>query len=304
MRKFTWLLVIMFVFSAAAPVSADVAPPAYPPGFNPAPGSEQTQVRMEAETVRINILEEISGDELGMAEVSALFTMKNMGAAAESMAVRFPAGTGDGWFGVATIEGISVKVDGKAVDVRKISGEDPNGFEDAVPWVEFDVVFPAGKEVMIEVAYTLEATGEYPYAWFEYIFSTGAGWKGTIGSADLIVSFPYEVDEVFLLPCIDSNYGCTSPGGEVAGNTITWRYRDFEPEMADNFMISMAMPSVWSQVLEEKARVSAEPNDGEAWGRLGKHYKSLDLFPSRQARFSQLALPGRSRRGNIVPAER
>ncbi len=295
MRKFIRLLVVMFTLSVTYPVSADVAPPAYPPGFNPAPGSEQTQVRMEAETVRMNILEETGGDELGVAEVNAIFTMKNMGTAAESMAVRFPAGAGNGWFGVAEIQDIAVKVDGRTVNLRSISGEDPNGFEEAVPWVEFNVDFPAGKEVMIEVAYTLEATGEYPYVWFEYIFSTGAGWKGTIGSADLIVTFPYEVDEIFLLPCIDNSYGCTRPGGLIDGNTITWQFRDFEPETTDNFVISMAAPSLWTQVLEETARVAAEPSDGEAWGRLGKHYKSLIFSPHGRRGFRSwlfLADPG------------
>ncbi len=279
MRQIALIIVAFFVFSITAVVRADVAPPAYPPGFNPAPGSEQTQVRMESETVRMDILEESGGDQMGIAQVRAVFNMKNLGKADETMAVRFPAGAGDGFFGVAPIQDILVKVNGATVSVRNISGEDPNEFEDEVPWVEFDVLFPAGKEVKIEVAYTLEATGEMPYVWFEYIFSTGAGWKGTIGSADLIVSFPYEVDELFLLPCIEDLFNCTTPGWVKDGKTLTWQYRDFEPQPEDNFNITLAAPSVWLQVVEEKARVSAVPNDGETWGRLGKLYKSLLFSP-------------------------
>lgn len=295
MRQIALVIVVMFALSVTAAVRADVAPPAYPPGFNPAPGSEQTQVRMESETVRMEILEESGGDELALAKVNAVFNMKNLGTADESMAVRFPAGAGDGWFNVTPIQDISVKVDGTAVKVRNISGEDPNGFEDAVPWVEFDVLFPVGKEVKLEITYTLEATGEYPYVWFQYIFSTGAGWKGSIGSADLIVSFPYEVDELFILPCIDSVYGCTTPGWMRQGKTLSWQYREFEPQPEDNFTIALAAPSVWSQVLEERARVSAAPNDGEAWGRLGKLYKSLVFSPHGRRGFRNwlyLADPG------------
>lgn len=279
MRKLAPVIVLLLTLSITAPARADVAPPAYPPGFNPAPGSEQTQVRMESETVKMDIREESGGDEMGIADVRALFTMKNLGAADETMAVRFPAAAGDGFFGVTPIQDISVKVNGSSVSVRKISGEDPNGFEEAVDWVEFDVLFPAWKAATIEVAYTLEATGEMPYVWFQYIFSTGSGWKGTIGSADLIVSFPYEVDELFLLPCIQDYYNCTTPGYVKDGNTLTWQYRDFEPQPEDNFTIELAAPSVWSQVVEERARVSAVPGDGEAWGRLGRLYKSLLFSP-------------------------
>ena len=279
MRWIALVIVLLLIFSNSVPARADVAPPAYPPGFNPAPGSEQTQVRMESETVRMDIREESSGDGMGTADVLALFNMKNRGSVEERMAVRFPAAVGDGWAGVIPITDISVKVNDKAVGTSKISGEDPNGFEEAVDWVEFDVLFPVGQDVKIEVAYSLEATGEMPYVWFQYIFSTGAGWKGTIGSADLIVTFPYEVDELFLLPCIDDPYNCTTPDWVKDGKTLTWQYRDFEPQPEDNFTITLAAPSVWSQVLEERARVAAAPKDGEAWGRLGMQYKSLLFSP-------------------------
>lgn len=295
MRKFLLFVIVLFVFLLPVSVSADVAPPAYPPGFNPAPGSEQTQVRMESEVVRMDIREERDGDEMGIADVRAEFTMKNLGKSDESMAVRFPAAAGDGFFGVIPIADISVKVNGTTTSVRRISGEDPNRFEEAVDWVEFDVVFPAGKEVKIEVAYTLEATGEMPYVWFQYIFSTGAGWKGTIGSADLIVSLPYEVDELFLLPCVQDTYNCTTPGWVKEGKTLTWEYRDFEPQPEDNFNITLAAPSVWLQVVKERARVSAVPGDGEAWGRLGKLYKSLMFSPHGRRGFRNwlyLADPG------------
>ena len=279
MRTLLVFLVLVIVFSVTTPASADIAPPANPPGFNPAPGDEQTQVRMEAETVRMEILAASSGDKLGRAKVQASFSMKNLGTANESMAVRFPAAAGDGWSHVVRIENISIKVDGKAIQVREISGEDPWGFEKEVPWVEFDIQFPAGKIVTVEVAYTLKATGEFPYAWYTYVFSTGAAWKGTIGSADMIVTFPYEVEEVFLLPCGVDDFNCTRQGGEINGKTITWEYRDFEPGVKDNFSIAIVAPSYWSQVLEARARVAANPKDGESWGKLGKLYKELIFSP-------------------------
>ena len=279
MRKMALVIALLFILSAIAPARADAAPPAYPPGFNPAPGSEQTQVRMESESVRLNIREADGGEEMGFADVQALFNMKNLGSTDERMAVRFPAAVGNGWFGVTPVQDISVKVNGTPSNTRRISGEDPNGFEKAVDWVEFDVLFPAGQPVKIEVAYTLEASGEMPYIWFQYIFSSGAGWKGTIGSADLIVNLPYQVDELFLLPCIDDITNCTTPGWVKEGKTLTWQYHDFEPKPEDNFTISLVAPSVWKQVLKERARVETAPKDGEAWGRLGKLYKTLLFSP-------------------------
>ena len=51
------------------------------------------------------------------------------------------------------------------------------------------------QDVTIEVAYTVNGYGYYPYDVFKYILETGAGWNGTIGIADVIVRFPFEVSE-------------------------------------------------------------------------------------------------------------
>lgn len=279
MRKIILFLVCILVFSAAAPASADIAPPAEPPGANPIPGNASTNVRMVEETVRIDVQSQTRENTLGQAQVNAEFIMRNPGTSDESMAVRFPLGIPNGWGDIAFIENIDVMIEGKSVPTRRINGADPAGSDEQVPWAEFDVVFPAGSDTRVTVAYSLEAAGETPYIWFNYIFSSGAGWKDTIGKADLIVSFPYEVNELFLLYCIDNLYNCTIPGGVIKENQITWTYTDFEPEAEDNFMIAFVAPSVWQQVLSEQERVAANPNDGEAWGRLGKLYKSLIFSP-------------------------
>ena len=279
MRKIVLLLMVIMVLGSFAQVSADIAPPAEPPGANPIPGNTSTNVRMVEETVRIDVQPQTRENTLGQARVNAEFIMRNLGTSDEKMAVRFPLGIPNGWGDIAIIEKIDVSIEGKSAPTRRINGEDPAGSAEEVPWAEFDAVFPAGNDTRVTVAYTLEGAGETPYIWFNYIFSSGAGWKDTIGKADLIVSFPYEVNELFLLYCIDNLYNCTIPGGVIKGNQITWTYTDFEPEAEDNFMIAFVAPSVWQQVLLEQERVAANPNDGEAWGRLGKLYKSLIFSP-------------------------
>lgn len=279
MRSGFILLALIMALVFVGPVSADIAPPAEPPGANPMPGSETTQVRMVEETVRIEIQEETGENSLGQARVEAEFIMRNLGRSDESMAVRFPLGVPDGWGEISAIEKIDVTVDGRTVSTRMINGLDPGWGTAEVPWAEFDAQFPTGRDVRVTVAYTLEGAGELPYIWFNYIFSSGAGWKDTIGKAVLTIAFPYEVNELFLMNCIDNLYGCTVPGGVTSGNEVTWTYVNFEPQPEDNFMIAFAAPSVWTKVLAEEERVATTPNDGEAWGRLGRLYKSLIFSP-------------------------
>lgn len=269
-------LVIISLFAFPSTVKADVAPPEQPPGTNPEPGSEQTQVRMLAETVLIDVQANAPEKSLGQAQVSADFTMSNLGSQAETMKVRFPISASDGWGNTPEIKNLIVKVGGTAVAVQKTTGKDPNFVNgDPVPWVEFTATFPAGQEVKIQVDYTLEATGLKPYIWFNYIFSTGAGWKGTIGSADLIFRLPYEANNQNVLFDTNPDYIVTSLGGIITGNEIHWTFKDFEPTANDNFKITLVAPSVWQKVLKDQAYVAQYPNDGEGWGILGKQYKEL-----------------------------
>jgi len=289
MKKILVVLICLCFLTVPMPANADIAPPAEPPGANPKPGNESTQVRMTSETVLIEILEDTSseslyvatataGDEpdsLGLARVTASFKMRNLGTLPETMKVRFPVGTDDGRGNMAELRDLKIAVDGKPAELQKIMAEDPMEIVQQVPWVEFEVVFPVQTDVIIEVQYILEAAGELPYIKFEYIFSTGAGWKGTIGNAELTVRFPYKVSILNYIP--GSEYGNVRyvPGGIRCGNQINWVFTNFEPDIEDNFSITLAAPSIWQQILLEQYQIKNHPDDSEAWGRLGKLYKSL-----------------------------
>lgn len=277
MRRFLLALFVALLLVAPRPAQADVAPPANPPGVNPAPGEEATQVRMEAETVLIEVLPARAGETLGRARVTADFTMRNLGTASETMAARFPISANDGFYNYPEISDIVIQVNGLSVPTRRTTGPDPQYASDTVAWAEFDVTFPASEVVSIRVSYTLEATGEYPYAAYYYILHTGAGWQGTIGRAELILRLPYEANEQNVI-FSEIGWGATTQGGAVAGREIRWVLEDFEPEWEDNLRIALVAPGVWEQVLAERARVAANPGDGEAWGRLGKLYKESFLL--------------------------
>ncbi len=267
------VLCVLVLVCIPTPAHADVAPPQQPPGANPEPGSDATQVRMVAETVLIDVTAGASSQSLGQARVTADFTMRNLGQAAENMAVRFPLGADDGWGHIKEITGLQVNVAGRQVLTHRIQGEDPYfSWRDPAPWASFDVTFPPGADIPIRVEYNLEATGESPFIWFSYVLSSGAGWKDTIGSADIIVRLPYDPN--------DENILGASPGGVNEGHTIRWHYDSLEPTTDDNFGIRLVMPSAWQRLLAEQDNVARDPSDGEAWGRLGKVCKEI-AFSSR-----------------------
>jgi tetratricopeptide (TPR) repeat protein len=284
MRRFAVLSVIIILFIFPSSVSADIAPPAQPPGSNLQPGTESTQVQMAAETVLIDVQAGAPAKSFGQAHVTASFTMHNQGGQAESMAVRFPISGSDGFSSVQQIKDLRVKVGGKSVSTRTIKGEDPNGGQAQVPWAEFDVSFPPGQDVQIQVAYTLEASGEYPFCWFKYILSTGAAWKDAIGKADLIVRLPYPANDqnVFFFSG-NANANSTpdgTRGGVISGNEVRWHFDNLEPTRNDDFGVDLVMPSAWENSLTELNNINKNSKDGEAWGRLGKLYKAM-TFSSR-----------------------
>jgi hypothetical protein len=278
LAKYPFLLLAAAAFlSSPIPVRADVAPPAPAAGSNLESGAETTQVRMLAETVTMEIDADSPYDE-GLAQVTASFTMHNLGEEEERMAVRFPLlqSTWLDWClqdkNFDPISNFSAWVDGHPVETEKnyetvtYLGIEQRSFP---CWEQFQVVFPPGKDVIIKVVYTAHPyvyePGTYGYL---YVLWTGAGWKGTIGSADIGIRLPYELDKYNFLFCQMDD--CS-----VSGNEVRWHREEFDPEeyrfgTAEAYIVP---PPIWRRILIERENVAVNPNDGEAWGRLGKAYK-------------------------------
>ena len=93
---FGWIISLLF---ASRPARADVAPPDFPPGTNPQPGSEITQVRMMSETVVLDVHARTAQAKVlncydrslspaarpARARVEAAFQMRNLGSVAERL---------------------------------------------------------------------------------------------------------------------------------------------------------------------------------------------------------------------------
>ncbi len=261
------------------PVRADIAPPEPPVGTGIWPGTEYTQVRMVAETVVMQVLKTASPGIPAQAMVQATFSMRNLGEAAEDLAVRFPLdyyiyGYDDG---TPDIDDLKVRVNGVTAAVRNIQGAINGG--DLLNWGVFDIRFPPGTDVEIEVSYTADASGYPPPAFvksvvFRYVLATGAGWNGTIGAADIIVRLPYPLSYENVI-ADETGFGDLTPGAVIAGNEIRWRFEDFEPGWNDNIAVPLVQPAAWLAVIDARENVAGSPNDGELWGRLGKAIKDV-----------------------------
>lgn len=281
MKRFPLILLLIALLAFPSSIRADVAPPINPPGSNLQPGAESTQVRMVSETVLIEVNRDTAKASLGSAHVTANFVMRNLGTSAESMAVRFPVSANDGRGQYPEIRDIVVKVDGQKTPTRRAEYPDVRYQEEIVPWVEFDVTFPVNQDVNIEVAYNLDGSGYFPYTAFYYVLATGAGWKDTIGSADITLRLPYEASLQNIALNIQIGWAETTPGGSIQGNEMRWHFENFEPgpyEVVENMEFALVAPSAWENVLKERSNTAKSPNDGEAWGRLGKAYKDIFLM--------------------------
>jgi hypothetical protein len=278
MKRVLCFTLVFLLLASPAPAHADAAPPLGPPGANPGPGNEGTQVRMVAETVLIEVLQQMPAGIEGRARVTADFTMRNLGTQAESMAARFPISCNNGYYEYPEVQDLRVAVDGRSAPTRRIEGPERWGGE-VIPWAEFDVTFPPGQDVQLRITYTLDGSGERSLVSFYYLLETGAGWKDTIGSADLIVRLPYPASLQNLWFSEETTgFSRTSPGGVISGNEVRWQLRDFEPTNEHNLEITLVRPSYWQPVLAERQNVAQRQNDGEAWGRLGRAYKDAILM--------------------------
>ncbi len=279
------LILILFVFPRSS-VHADVAPPESPPGANLVPGSGATQVRMIAETVTLTISKDPVNPREAIAKTQAVFTMRNLGDQEEKMRARFPLsffnGNSDGMGNFPEIKSIAVKINGKTIPTKRemqpfFNSEMSYHERAEIPWTVFDITFPPAQDVTIEVAYPVNGFGYYPYEVFKYILETGAGWNGTIGAADIIIRFPYQVNQQNVWMKDVYGYSAATSDGAISGNEVRWHFEELEPTWENNIMVVVVTPSLWEAILQETDTVTKNPNDGEAWGRLAKAYKEILL---------------------------
>jgi len=283
MRTTKILLVVVFVVSLFIPIQsahADIAPPSQPSGSNVVPG-EVTMVQMMYERVVIDLRSPWS-DGID-ADVTAKFIMRNQGTVDEQMTVGFPLNSiGDMNFdgSIPKLKDLAVRVDGSMVNVQYTSANDwlINEAQDVlvIDWAVFDVVFPIGKDVTVEINYKQPPTYDAPTTQYDYILITGAGWYGTILEGDIIFRLPYTISYW-------ENYS-TSNNENIWGGLVTeaivenearWHFENIEPQSyKDNWRVHVIRPREWERILAVREALISNQYDAELWMELGDAYSN------------------------------
>jgi hypothetical protein len=253
-------LCIIWLLMNSIPVSADVAPPAQPPGSDPE-ATQQTMVQMAGEQVILEIQdlglpsEAHWGDCTTRAHVTASFMMINQGESTETMAVRFPLmdpqGQGNGFGDWPLITDFTLKINGVSASTFLQTSANPWNKYDLeappIPWAAFNVTFPPGETVLLEGEYTINAMGYLPIEGYYYLLETGAGWYGQIGKGDIILRMPYPVtaQNVFL----DDPEKVFSDKTYFSGNDYIIHFENLEPTHNNNIYFRIVSPFAWEKVI-------------------------------------------------------
>jgi hypothetical protein len=276
------VLITAFIFNPISSVHADIAPPAQPPGSALTPDNNSTMVQMISEKVVIQVVNIANlyylENPFGAvnAKVSASFFMQNQGGKEEKIQARFPltnfSGEGDQSFHFPEIQHFRVWVN--QVEKKWVITETPNinnKNNPPIKWASFEVPFPVGKQIQIDVTYQMQSTGYLPQARFDYILETGAGWLGPIGSGEIILTLPYPATSENI------NQSESIKGGQILGNTINWNFINLEPTNADNWHALIVSPDTWQTILDLRARLEKTPEDVALLTALAEKYESIAL---------------------------
>jgi hypothetical protein len=258
----TRLLLAAVTVCAALP---DVAPNPVPRAGESLSPRKTTAVEMSAETVRITLLED-------SARIEASFTLLNTAAEKEDLEVGFPKaihpaearwhpkeGLKVGRWGPASLREFSAKVDGVEVKVEPKPGlaqQEYNG------WLCWPMTFEAHQKRHVEVRYVADTRDDNysePSALqnrqVTYILKTGAGWKGNIGEAVIILNMEGTSPDHIVRVAPEA--------GEKDKSCWTWRMKDFEPDA--DILIQYRVYSGAKEAVEKlSAKLKANGSDIEA----------------------------------------
>jgi len=280
-------LVLGAVISTGA--SADVGiPPWALQGAVLSHGESSTQVQMVSEDVVIRIEEQTNegifdyGNEryaasILVGHVEAVFEMRNLGSADEAFDVWFPLWLP--WYPwgaqVAPVRDFQAWVNDVPVDTLVIETMDNTGIDitEVHPWAVWPMQFLAGEDVEIRVAYDTYPTGDLPYAHFDYILETGAGWAGSIGTGQVTFQLPYNADEMFVV--------VAGGDAEMNGAEVRFTFEDLEPTEEDNLSLTILSPAVERSIEAALAEVEAEPDSPQAHLRLA-HARMMGIAAMKE----------------------
>jgi len=139
-----------------------------------------------------------------------------------------------------------------------------------IHWATFDINFPAGKSVLVDMSFELQSTGWLPQAEFDYLLETGAGWYGPIGKGEINLILPYAAASGENINLKES-----SPGGKINNSIITWVFSDLEPTAKDNWHALIIDPVTWQSILEIRIDLEKNPEEINLLQELAVKYEDI-----------------------------
>ncbi len=277
-------ILIIALLSPACPARADAGPPLVSAlgGLSPFE-FQDTKVQMVYERVELVLqagqqaADEFSGPTAdSQVFVNAYFVMQNMGNVQEDMQAVFPLDSftecTDFTYYQVDPDSFTVFVDGNLAAISTVRSENPYSPGcSPLDWAAFDVSFPVGEQVVINVKYAMVGTIQAGVSSIEYVLETGAGWYGPIQRADIVFLLPYPIEEDGL----SSIASGTTAGYQSLYHQISWSFRNIEPDHQDNIEINFMDPQTRQELDELSQRVRADPSDIESWNELASRYLQI-----------------------------
>ena len=243
----------------------DVAPNPVPRAGETIAPRKATAVEMSAETVRIWLQEDT-------ARIEASFVLRNTGAEKEDLEVGFPTAAQPRNFrwnskegmqvtewGPSSIMNFTATVDAQAVKPAPKTSPEKNAYQGWMCWL---MSFDGNQKRDVKVSYTVN-TRDDNYSepscllnrQVTYILKTGAGWKGNIGEATIILDLGGMTAENIIRTAPDPTAKETS--------TWTWTMKDFEPN-ADILVQYRFYANARQAVEKLEAKLKKNGSDNEA----------------------------------------
>ena len=209
--------------------------------------------------------------------LSAVFVMDNESAEAADVQLGFPVSFPEEFHQKGGLD-FTMAFDGVPIDHASVR-DDPQAkkkyeehhTDEVTHWFHCQHRFGPGVTT-VKVDTKLPATAAYRLPYRENLFyciETGAGWKGRIGSEEVAIHFPRALrsDDIEI----------SEPAGAVLeGNTVRWRFEDFEPDGRDHDIFLQFLHPCVLPVLDDLRRQSAEaPHDLRKRLNLIRHLLGL-----------------------------
>ena len=230
--------VIVLVILNTISIWADIAPnPIQAKGISI---NTPTEVKMIYEKVTVDLT-------LDSSFVHCYFKLHNEGNE-EKIQIGFPdMNTSHNSFATAKFAPINVYQNGEKIDnINWGESDSVNKVTSPKSWYLWDTHFEKDETMVIEVSYSLPhgIVKNNMYYKFDYLLSTGAGWKGSIDSAVILVNLK-NFNKELILKATPDNY-------ISSGKQLVWKFYKIEPTLKDDISIKYeSKPGQYSENLKK-----------------------------------------------------